>query len=52
MPCQDEIIKILNRNHGNRKYSKEDSKQLYEFIKVIATHFVAIRLKKIKHEKK
>lgn len=52
MLCHDEILKILNKNDGNRKYSKEDGKELYKFINAIATHFVAVRLKKIKNEKK
>jgi len=41
----DEVIKILNHN-SSRKYSKEQAKELYEFLKIIAEQQVSLKLKK------
>ena len=52
MLSQDEVLKILKNNKGGRKYSKEEGKLLYEFIKALVEHHVSIRFKKYDYEKR
>jgi hypothetical protein len=42
----DEVVRILNQSSSSRKYSKEEAKELYEFLKTIAESQVTSRLKK------
>jgi len=52
MLTQDEVLKILNKNKENRKYSKEEGKILYEFIKAVVEQHVSNRLKKYNYGKR
>ena len=49
---QDDVLKILNKNKENRKYSKAEGKLIYEFINSIAQQHVFNRLKKYDNGKK
>ena len=52
MISQDEALKILNKNKENRKYSKDEGKVLYTFIKALVEQCVSVHLKKNNNGKK
>jgi hypothetical protein len=39
-----EVLKILNHNGSNRRYSKDDAKQLTDFFKVLTEELVKLVL--------
>ena len=42
----DEAVKILNQNHTDKKYSKEEAKLVLDFLEKIAEYQVKKHLKK------